>query len=239
MHYLKDPVKFYFVIILFFLINLKKKNVCVFERYLFVNATGARRTSDKDRITTTHDHFRPSSKLFPSHRGWDFRVFMSTVGCMATLAGLYLAGEKYGHYKVSMLYWPSYLWVNFWLVLYTWLHHTSKDMPHFGDDEWTWVRGALCTIDRPYGPFDWMHHEIGSTHVAHHLFSMLPCYHAREATAALKKFLEPKGLYHYDATPFPIAAWRIGKECHYVEGLEGVQLYKSLKETKKENKKQM
>merc|ERR1711924_47819 len=43
-----------------------------------------------------------------------------------------------------------YLWVNFWLVLYTWLQHTSPEVPHFGDDEWTWVRGALCTIDRPY-----------------------------------------------------------------------------------------
>lgn len=129
-------------------------------------------------------------------------------------------------------YWPSYLWVNFWLVLYTWLQHTAPDLPHFGEDEWTWVRGALCTIDRPYGPFDWMHHHIGSTHVAHHLFSYLPCYHAVEATAALKAFLEPKGLYHYDATPFPVAAWKIGHECHYVEDVAGVQFYKSLKHAK-------
>merc|ERR1712094_91638 len=76
------------------------------------------------------------------------------------------------------------------------------EVPHFGDDEWTWVRGALCTIDRPYaelfGFFDWMHPHIGSTHVRHHLFSNLPCYHAVEATKHLKAYLKPLGLYNYD-----------------------------------------
>jgi omega-6 fatty acid desaturase (delta-12 desaturase) len=97
--------------------------------YLLINATGARRTPDKNRITTVHDHFRPSSKLFPSNRGWDLRVFASTVGCLLTLAGLYLAGEELGHVKVAMMYWPAYMWVNAWLVLYTWLqvHHDDDD----------------------------------------------------------------------------------------------------------------
>jgi len=197
--------------------------------YLLFNATGARRTPEGKKMTTVHDHFRPSSKLFPEHRKWDFRVFMSTVGVLATLGGLYMLGEEFGHRKISLMYWPSYLWVNFWLVLYTWLQHTAPDLPHFGEDEWTWVRGGLCTIDRPYGPFDWMHHYIGSTHVTHHLFSNLPCYNAVEATAALKAYLEPKGLYHYDPTPFPVAAWRVAHECHYVEGVTGVQFPVSLK----------
>jgi len=129
-----------------------------------------------------------------------------------------------------------YMWTNAWLVLYTWLQHTAPDLPHFGEDEWTWVRGAFCTIDRPYGPFDWMHHHIGSTHVAHHLFSYMPCYHAQEATAALKAYLEPKGLYHYDATPFPLAAWRVTHECHYVEAVNGIQHYKSLRDIAKKDK---
>jgi hypothetical protein len=59
---------------------------------------------------------------------------------------------------------------NAWLVLYTWLQHTAEDVPHFGEDQWTWEKGAFMTIDRPYGPvFDFLHHRIGSTHVAHHL----------------------------------------------------------------------
>jgi fatty acid desaturase len=59
---------------------------------------------------------------------------------------------------------------NAWLVLYTWMQHTAEDVPHFGEDQWTWEKGAFMTIDRPYGPvFDFLHHRIGSTHVAHHL----------------------------------------------------------------------
>jgi hypothetical protein len=72
-------------------------------RYLFFNATGARRTPDKARITSVHDHFRPSSKLFPSNRGWDLRVAASTGGVLLTLVGLYLAGEELGHGKVAMM----------------------------------------------------------------------------------------------------------------------------------------
>lgn len=58
-------------------------------------------------LSQVHDHFRPSSKLFPDHRKWDFRVFLSTVGCLATLAGLYMLGDAYGHKKISMMYWPA------------------------------------------------------------------------------------------------------------------------------------
>jgi len=163
-------------------------------------------------------------------------VIASTVGVVLVLAGLYYAGTEFGHTKVSMIYWPAYLWVNFWLVLYTWLQHTDEDLPHFGEDEWTWVRGGLCTIDRPYTGFDWMHHHIGSTHVTHHLFSNLPCYHAQEATAALKAYLEPRGLYNYDSTPWPIAAWKIGKKCHYMPDIKGVVFWRNLAQDAKEKK---
>ena len=105
-------------------------------------------------------------------------------------------------------------------------------MPQYGESEWTWMKGALCTIDRPYaecfGFFDWMHHRIGSTHVAHHLFSNLPCYHAQEATAALKAFLEPRGLYNYDGRPTLVAMWVTTKNCQYVDDVTGVQYFKSI-----------
>jgi omega-6 fatty acid desaturase (delta-12 desaturase) len=205
--------------------------------YLLINATGARRNVNGDRRKSTCDHFRPWSKLFPGHRGWDTRIFLSTFGVLLTLVGIYLAGTQWGHSKVCWFYFPSYLWANFWLVNYTWLQHTAPDLPHFGDEEWTWVRGALCTIDRPYGIFDWMHHHIGSTHVCHHLFSRMPCYHAVEATAALKAYLEPKGLYHYDPTNWVLASWRIARDCHYVESVNGIQHYKSLANAKKGSSK--
>ena len=90
-------------------------------------------------------------------------------------------------------------------MLYTWLQHTKEDVPQYGDDEWTWMKGALCTIDRPYAEcfhfFDWMHHQ---------------CYHAVEATRHIKAFLEPKGLYHYDGRSTLQAMWQTAKNCHYV-----------------------
>ena len=45
--------------------------------------------------------------------------------------------------------------------------------------------GALCTIDRPYWGFNWIHHHIGSTHVTHHLFSTIPSYHAVEGNMVI------------------------------------------------------
>lgn len=43
------------------------------------------------------------------------------------------------------------------------------------------MRGGLSTIDRDYGVFNKIHHDIG-THVVHHLFPQIPHYHLTEAT---------------------------------------------------------
>ena len=43
--------------------------------------------------------------------------------------------------------------------------------------EWSYLRGGLSTIDRDYGIFNKIHHDIG-THVLHHLFPQVrtfPC----------------------------------------------------------------
>lgn len=74
------------------------------------------------------------------------------------------------------------------------------------------MKGALTTIDRPYGPvFDFLHHKIGSTHVAHHLNHTIPHYHAEEATAALRAAFPQ--FYLYDPTPILQATWRVGRDC--------------------------
>ena len=39
----------------------------------------------------------------------------------------------------------------------------------------------------------------------------------RHDLAYFKAFLEPKGLYHYDATPVPIALLRVARDCCSVE----------------------
>mmetsp|Transcript_62997 Transcript_62997/g.153406 ORF Transcript_62997/g.153406 Transcript_62997/m.153406 type:complete len:434 (-) Transcript_62997:53-1354(-) len=174
------------------------------------------------------DHFRTNSPMFPAKISWKIRL--STATTVASIAGLFYAQYEYGFMPVFLWYWNPYFFVNAWLVLYTWLQHTDPSVPQYGDGEWTWVKGALSTIDRPYGIFDFFHHEIGSTHVAHHLFHEMPHYNAREATDAIKAFLEPKGLYNYDPTPWWQAMWKVAHTCHYVEEDTGIQYYKSLED---------
>lgn len=88
----------------------------------------------------------------------------------ATVAGLVAWAAKAGALRVAALYGGPYLVVNAWLVLITWLQHTDVDVPHFDADNWNFIKGALHTVDRPYGKvLDFLHHRIGSTHVAHHV----------------------------------------------------------------------
>mmetsp|Transcript_22920 Transcript_22920/g.34748 ORF Transcript_22920/g.34748 Transcript_22920/m.34748 type:complete len:422 (-) Transcript_22920:2272-3537(-) len=174
------------------------------------------------------DHFRPSSPMFPEKIS--FKIALSTAGVVATLGFLGYLMYTVGVVPVICWYWGPYTITNAWLVLYTWLQHTDPSIPHYGEGEWTWVRGALSTIDRDYGIFDFFHHRIGSTHVLHHLFHECPFYNAWEATQAVKAFLEPKGLYNYDPTPWPVAMWRIARTCHYVEDTTGIQYLKSLED---------
>lgn len=174
------------------------------------------------------DHFRPSSKMFPAKIR--AKIIVSTLGVVATVGYLFKLSLDHGFLTVSLWYTGPYIWTNFWLVTYTWLQHSDPSVPQYGPGEWTWVRGALSTIDRPYGIFCFFHHKIGSTHVAHHLFHEMPFYRADEATAAIKAFLEPKGLYNYDPTPWYKAMWRIAKTCHFVDDYNGIQYYRSFED---------
>jgi len=154
-----------------------------------------------------------------------FKVCVSTLTLLTTSTFIIKLGLDFGFLTVFLWYGAPYIWVNCWLILYTWLQHADPSVPHYGAEEWTWVKGALCTIDRPYGIFDFFHHKIGSTHVAHHLFHEMPFYKADLATAAIKEFLGP--LYNYDPTAFYIAMWRIAQTCHFVDDTKGIQYYKS------------
>ena len=69
------------------------------------------------------------------------------------------------------------------------LQHTDVDVPHYSQDNHNFVKGALHTIDRPYdkldpwGFIDFLHHKIGTTHVAHHFDSTIPHYKASGLTS--------------------------------------------------------
>ena len=163
------------------------------------------------------NHFWPlkpfSAKLFPG--SWQRKVWISDLGVLGMLGLLGWWASRAGFGPVLALYGGPYLVVNFWLVLYTWLQHTDADVPHFDDDEWTWVKGAFMTIDRPYGGLlDFLHHRIGSTHVAHHIDARIPHYHAAKATRAIREHFPD--LYRYDPTPIPQAVWKAAMQCNVV-----------------------
>eukprot|EP00667_Euglena_gracilis_P005651 EG_transcript_5684 len=173
----------------------------------------------------TTNHFWPfwpfnngEKELFPGKH--KLRVLLSDLGVIAVLAGLITWGKVFGAMYPLLHYGLPYLFVNAWLVGYTWLQHTDVDIPHFDQNEYTWAKGAFHTVDRPYGPLmDFLHHGIGSTHVAHHVNSAIPHYNAWEATDCLKKAFPD--IYLYDPTPIHKAVWRIARDCIAVAKLPG------------------
>lgn len=62
--------------------------------------------------------------------------------------------------------------------------------PALTGQEWSYLRGGLTTLDRDYGIFNKIHHDIG-THVVHHLFPQIPHYNLEEATEAVKPVMGP------------------------------------------------
>lgn len=152
-------------------------------------------------------------RLFPdSFRG---SMQRSNLGVLAMLVLLGLAAVHWSPARVLCVYGLPYLVINAWLVGYTWLHHTDCDIPHFASGDWTWAKGALQTVDRPYGPvLNFLHHGIGATHVCHHINPRIPHYNAWRGTALLRQ--QFPHLVRYDATPIHQALWRVASRCSVV-----------------------
>ena len=154
-----------------------------------------------------------ASDLFPAR--WHSKVKWSAAGVGAMMALLGTWAVVGGVGRVLAMYVGPYLVVNAWLVTYTWLQHTDVDVPHYDDPEWSFVAGAFCSIDRPYGPIaDFLHHRIGTTHVAHHLDAKIPHYHAAKATTAIAEAFPH--MYRYNPTPVRRALWNVATNCHVV-----------------------
>lgn len=140
----------------------------------------------------------------------------SNQGLLAVLVLLTLLSLEFSLAKVLCVYGLPYVIINIWLVTYTWLQHTDVMIPHFSSAEWTWSRGALQTVDRPYGRLlHILHHGIGSTHVCHHINPRIPHYNAWRGNALLKQ--QYPDLVRYDATPIHKALWRVASRCAAVQ----------------------
>ena len=182
-------------------------------------------------------HFGPASVLWrPSLEagaaaggagsGKPLWVAVSDVGLLGAVALLVAAARTWGVASVVAFYVVPYLIVNAHLVLITFLQHTDVYVPHFREGQFSWLRGALCTVDRSFSwPLDAAFHHIADTHVAHHLFSHMPWYHAAEATRALRAVLGP--YYLRDDTPVPAATWRAWTQCRFVEDDGDIVFYQN------------
>lgn len=164
-------------------------------------------------------HFDPSSGLFkPSERN---DIIVSTTCWIAMLVLLTVSSFQFGFLWVAKLYLVPYIGFVIWLDLVTFLHHTEDNIPWYRGKNWYFLKGALSTIDRDYGLFNWIHHDIG-THVAHHIFSNMPHYYLKDATEAIKPLLGE----HYRKSNEPIikSFFKSSKACHFVTD-DGDQVY--------------
>jgi omega-6 fatty acid desaturase (delta-12 desaturase) len=185
--------------------------------YLIGNLSGPNKYRGK-----ANSHFNPNSALFTARQWWN--VVQSDWALLCFVGGMAYAVHTYGWLNVACYYGVPYLWVNFYLVWITFLQHTDTYIPHYREDEFTWLRGALATVDRSMGPFiDNVLHHIGDTHVCHHVFHYLPFYHAQEATVAIKKVI---GSYYLkDDTPALKAMWTAWRDCKFVDEQSGICFY--------------
>jgi len=166
------------------------------------------------------NHFEPWSPLFKDSQRMD--IVVSDVALLVVIAMLYMYTSVHGFASLMFYYGFPYLIVNFWLVTITYLQHTHVSLPHYHGADWTFLKGALATIDRDYGILNVWFHHIQDTHIVHHLFSAIPHYHAEEATKAVKPLLGK--FYRYDSTPVLKALYQTRRHCKWVDD-EGEVLY--------------
>lgn len=157
-------------------------------------------------------HFMPESPLFRPHEKW--QVLTSTICCTFMLGILLGLGWTQGWGFLLNYYLMPYLVFVMWLDLVTFLHHTEEDIPWYRGKDWYFLKGALSTIDRDYGIFNPIHHNIG-THVAHHIFNGIPHYYLLEATEAVRPVLGD--YYRISHEPITRSLWNAYRNCYFVD----------------------
>ncbi|KAF8211714.1 delta-12 fatty acid desaturase [Mycena galopus ATCC 62051] len=173
------------------------------------------------------NHFSPFSPLFK--RNERLGIFASDVGLVVMGYLLWEYTVRVGLATMLKLYFVPYLLSNHWIVLITFLHHCDPLLPHYRKSEWTFVRGAVGTVDRPI--MGWIgrffFHNVSHDHVAHHLFSSIPFYNQPQVTEHLKTIL--KEHYNYDSTPCFRALYRSFTECSFVDDEGDIIFYRNQK----------
>lgn len=187
--------------------------------YLLTNALG------NPAYPEGTNHFAPSSPLFkPNERNG---IIASDIGIAIMSSVLYLWTKEVGFANFVKLYFVPYILANHWIVMLTYLHHSDPTIAHYRKSEWTFLRGAVSTVDRPLlgwaGRF--FLHNVSHDHVAHHLFSSIPFYNQPQVTEILKKVLKED--YNYDSTNTFRALYRTFSTCCFIEDDGEIAFYKN------------
>lgn len=157
-------------------------------------------------FSTTAPHLRPKDAA---------KVYFNNMvlGLWACL--LYQLCQRYP--LLATLYFPSLVVCYAYLAVVTMLHHTHPNVPRLGQGDWSWLKGAMCSIDRSMGWFlDYKGHMIVNTHVCHHIFPKMPFYHCQEATQHIKAVLGPT-YYNRETASYLASIWLVLKNCNYVQ----------------------
>ncbi|KAK5655726.1 hypothetical protein OQA88_5263 [Cercophora sp. LCS_1] len=196
------------------LFKLLMHQLAGWQMYLMFNVSAGPNSKQKEGGWLHVSHFEPTSAVFRPNEA--IFIALSDLGLAITGYLLYLAAGVVGWKTVVLMYVVPYMWVHHWLVAITYLHHNHPDVHHFEADSWTFVKGALATVDRDFG-FVGRHlfHGIIDTHVVHHLFPRIPFYYAEEATEAIKPVIG--NLYHKETRSFIGQLWSTWTTCRYVE----------------------
>lgn len=179
--------------------------------YLAVNASGP----PADGVVS---HYDPATPLVKRRHSW--KIWLGNAGLLVWTAAIVWACYAFGTALVVRTYVIPLAICNMFLVSITFLQHTDPDVPHYDAETWTWLRGAVATVDRTLGPWlDYKTHHITDSHVVHHIFSSMPFYNALEATPyvkeALGKYYVQRGNSFGD---FLSALWRSAGTCEVVHG---------------------
>ncbi|PBK77234.1 hypothetical protein ARMSODRAFT_268585 [Armillaria solidipes] len=181
----------------------------------------AKNTMGSKMYSPGTNHFDPDSPLFkPEQRN---AIIISDIGLVAMVLLLAYAGPSF-FFKYYLI---PYLLTNHWIVMFTYLHHSDPTIPHYRKAEWSFLRGAAATVDRPL--LGWMgrffFHNISHDHVAHHFFSSAPFYNGPAITQIVKNVLGAS--YNYDSTPSFYALYRSFTQCLFVEEEGDIVFYKN------------
>ncbi|CCM07159.1 uncharacterized protein FIBRA_09497 [Fibroporia radiculosa] len=206
--------------------------------YLGANFLGSRRHPNGT------NHFSPYAPIFRPHERTG--IILSDIGILVMCFALCYAMAVHG-FKTVMAYYfipymvlvqslDRYVWklsrcfnpssTSIALVMVTFLQHSDPTVPHYHQEQWTWIRGAAATIDRPL--LGWMGrfflHNASHDHVAHHYFSYAPFYNLPEITKYISGVL--KEHYVYDSTNTFYALYRSFTQCVFVEDEDSIAFYR-------------